>query len=255
MAVLPVLAACGGGGGGADPPPGPAAGGSIDSRTIASRSNGWTYRITIYLPPGDPASRASVPTIYLLDGESWFQDLVNIVVAAGARVIVVGIGSLATRGRDYVPPNTCTPLGGGHVAYFDFLRSELIPLIESSFGGDRTRRALLGHSHGGSFVYYALFAEASGAHTFHSYLASDTSIACMPATVDGWESAYAASNADLPVRLHVSHAGGAENAAFAQRIANRRYPRLSLKVLPLVGSHTGIIPVAFADALSFATAV
>jgi enterochelin esterase-like enzyme len=250
LAVTIVAADCGGGGGDA-----PAMEGSTDSKVVTSRINGFTYPLSIYLPPASAGNRASLPIVYALDGDWWFTQLVAIAEASHARVIVVAIGNNANRAHDYVPDNTCTPGGGGQAAYFDFVRSELIPFVEGNIGGDPKRRVLLGHSHGGSFVYYALFAEAAADHHFSAYLASDSSIGCMPAMADAWEAAYAAASADLPVRLHMSHTAiNNFDIAFAQRIRDRRYPHLVASEQAYNGTHTGIIPMAFADALGFAFA-
>lgn len=249
-ALLALVAACGGGGG-----PAPVMDGSIQTSTITSRVNGSTYPLSIYLPPASAGSRATLPVVYALDGDWWFNDLVTIAETRRARVIVVGIGNNALRARDYVPANTCTPGGGGQASYLEFIRTELTPFIEGTVGGDPARRALLGHSHGGSFVYYALFAQAPGAHHFSAYLASDSSLGCMPATGDGWDGAYAAAHSELPVRLHMSHTTiNNFDIAFAQRIRDRRYGRLAASEQSYAGTHTGIIPAAFADAIGFAFA-
>ena len=248
VAVI-VAAGCGGGSDGTGME------GSTESRVIASRVNGSTYPLSIYLPPASAGSRAALPIVYALDGDWWFQELVRIAQATRAGVIVVGIGNNANRANDYVPANTCTPGGGGNAAYLEFIRSELIPFIESSVGGNPARRALLGHSHGGSFVYYALFADAPGTHPFSAYLASDSSLGCMPGTAESWEAAYAAAYNELPVRLHMSHTTfNTYDIAFAQRIRDRRYGRLVATEQAYGGTHTGIIPAAFADALAFAFA-
>jgi enterochelin esterase-like enzyme len=253
IASLALAVVCGCGGGGGDS--GSTMQGSTESRSIASHVNGTTYPLSIYLPPASAGPRATLLVVYALDGDWWFQQLVTIAEATHARVIVVGIGNNANRAVDYVPTNTCTPGGGGNVAYLQFIRSELIPYIESTVGGDPTRRALLGHSHGGSFVYYALFAEAAAGHTFSAYLASDSSIGCMPATADEWEAAYATANTELPVRLHMSHTTiNNFDVAFDQRIRDRHYGHLVASEQAYVGTHTGIIPAAFADALGFAFA-
>ena len=162
--------------------------GTLQTRSLPARSNGTTYSLNIYLPPGIAAIRATVPVIYLLDGDSRFAAVVDIVERTQARVVIVGIGNEALRGRDYVPANICTPGGGGQGAYLDFIRLDLIPFVETTFGGDPQRRILLGHSHGGSFVLYALFNEAPAGRHFAAYLASDASIDCMSGTVYGWES-------------------------------------------------------------------
>lgn len=253
--VALVLVGCGGGGDeGTEPAPAAPMGGSVTSRSVTSAITGSSYPLSVYLPPASAGSRATLPVVYALDGDWWFQELVSIAESTRSRVIIIGIGNNALRVRDYVPANTCNPGGGGNVAFLSFIRLELIPFVEGSIGGDAARRVLIGHSYGGTFVLYALFAQAPGAHAFHSYLASDSSISCMPEAVNAWESAYAAAYTSLPVRVHISHAGGAPNVEFAQRLASRRYNGLLLKEQGYAGTHTGIIPAAFRDAVLFALA-
>ncbi len=247
-------AAAGCGGGGSSGTGTPAMAGSVQTRTISSSSNGTTYPLSVYLPPGTVAIRPNLPTVYLLDGESRFQTMVDIVEAMHAQVIVVGIGNEAMRARDYVPANICTSGGGGQAAFLSFIRLELIPFVEASFGADPLRRILLGHSHGGSFVLYALFNEAPADRSFSAYLSSDASIDCMSATVYGWESAYAAANTALPVRLHVSYSANTGIVAFVQQVQSRHYSGLSVVLQVYAGGHIGMIPAAFSDALAFAIA-
>lgn len=76
----------------------------------------------------------------------------------------------------------------------------------------------------------------------------------MSATVHGWESAYAAANTALPVRLHVSYAANLGNVAFAQQVQGRRYTGLTLAAQFYAGGHIGMIPLAFTEALAFALA-
>jgi len=251
LALLGSVSGCGGGAGTATP-----MAGSTQTRGLTAGSNGTAYPLYIYLPPGSEASRATMPVVYLLDGESRFQALVDIVEAAKMRVAIVGIGNEAQRSRDYVPPNACTTGGGGQVAFLDFICLQLIPFIETTFGADPLRRILLGHSHGGSFVLYALFNEVAADRHFSAYLASDASIGCMNDTVYGWESAYAAANTALAVRLHVAYAyaGNVANGPFAAQVQARQYTGLVLAAPAYGGSHVGMIPQAFADAMVFALA-
>jgi hypothetical protein len=238
-----VGAGCGGGGG-----PGAAAptmAGSTQTRAISAQSNGTSYPLSIYLPPATAAIRTNLPTVYLLDGESRFQTLVDIVEAMHAQVMIVAIGNEALRARDYVPANICTPGVG----------TELVPFVEATFPSDPKRRILLGHSHGGSFVLYALFNEVPASRLFASYLASDSSIDCMSGTVFGWESAYAAANTALAVRLHVSYAANvAGNINFVEQVQSHHYTGLALVSQIYGGGHIGMIPAAFTDALTFALA-
>ena len=252
LALLGVaLAGCGGGGsdGAAS-----SLAGTVQATSLPARSNATVYPLNIYLPPDLAAIRASVPVIYLLDGDSRFPAAVDVVERTQARVVVVGIANEAMRNRDYVPPNSCTPGGGGEGAYLDFIRSDLIPFIESSFGGDPQRRILLGHSHGGSFVLYALFNEAPARRLFASYLAADSSIDCMSGTVYGWESDYHAANPSLAVRLHISYSANTANQAFAQQVQGRAYTGLAMAAQFYSGGHIGMIPAAFSDAIAFALA-
>lgn len=247
-----VTAGCGGGGSGTAAP---TMAGSVQTGTISSRSNSTSYPLNIYLPPGSAASRATASTVYLLDGESRFQAVVDVVEAMHAQVIIVGIGNEMLRGRDYVPPNTCTPGGGGEALFLDFIRLDLVPFMETAFGGDPQRRILLGHSHGGSFVIYALFNEPPASRLFFAYLAADSSIDCMSGTVFGWEAAYAAANTALSVRLHASYAANLNgNVNLVQQIQSRHYSGLTLGSGFYAGGHIGMIPAAFSDALAFALA-
>jgi len=254
VALLGVLTAgCGGGGGSSGTAP--AMAGSTQTRTVSSLSNGTDYPLYIYLPPNSVAIRANLPTVYLLDGESRFQTLVDIVEAMHAQVMIVAIGNEALRARDYVPANICTPGGGGEAAFLQLIRTDLVPFVEATFASDPQRRILLGHSHGGSFVLYALFNEVPASRLFASYLASDSSIDCMSGTVFGWESAYAAANTALPVRLHVSYSANVSgNVTLVQQVQSHHYTGLTLVSQLYGGGHIGMIPAAFTDALIFALA-
>ena len=244
------LSGCGGGGSDAES----SEHGTILSRSIVATSNGTTYPLNIYLPPNIAAIRNSVPVVYLLDGQSRFSALVDVAERSPSDFVIVGIGNEALRNRDYVPVNICTSSGGGQGAYLDFIRADLIPFVETTFGGDPQRRILLGHSHGGSFVLYALFSEAPAGRHFAAYLASDASIDCMSATVYGWESAYAAANPSLAVRLHISYSANTANTAFAQQVQGRGYAGLAMAAKFYAGGHIGMIPLAFSEAIAFALA-
>lgn len=251
-----LLAGCGGGGGSSGDAPG-AMEGTRDTRVLRSRHTGTEYPLSIYLPPASAGPRSGLPVVYVLDGDSWFESLVGIVEFSRTRLIIVGIGSAGRRNVDFVPPNSCTQDGGGQGAYLNFLRQELLPWVESSVGGSPGQRLLFGHSHGGSFVYHALFAEAPGQHSFKAYLASDASISCLPGAAQAWEQTYAAAHRELPVRLHVSYASSGNhdvNLAYAQLIASRRHQGLAMVSQAYTGTHSGIVPQVLVDAIGFAIA-
>lgn len=229
--------------------------GTREVSTISSRITKSDYPLSIYLPPASAGPRKNLPVVYVLDGESWFETLVSIVESTRNRIIIVAINSSGQRSRDFVPPNACTPDGGGHALYFDFLRQELLPFVERAIGGDPVQRVLFGHSHGGSFVLYAMFSEPPGTETFKAYLASDSSVSCMPAIATGWEQNYASAYRELPVRLHISYAtlgNYASNLAYANVIAQRNYENITFKAQAYTGSHNGIVQQVLADAIKFA---
>lgn len=251
------LSGCGGGSGGSAPDPNAPPLGSRQAQTIRSRFTGTTYPLGIYLPPASAGPRGSLPAIYMLDGESWFETMSNLFDVARTPAMLVAIHGAGMRNRDYVPGSTCTAGGGGHAEYFDFLRQELQPMIEGSIGGDPLQRVLFGHSHGGSFVLYAMYAQGPGAHAFRSYLSVDASVGCLGNLVYDWDAAYAAAHAELPVRLHLSSASGGNASsvtAFSQIIERRRYARFALKSEAYAGTHNGIVPQAFSEGVAFALA-
>ncbi len=253
-----LLVGCGGGSGAESPgggDPAVSSQGTREVRTIGSALTGTSYPLSLYVPPTSAGPRGGMPVIYVLDGESWFETLAGIVESARLPIIVVGVGSAGQRNRDFVPANRCTGGGGGNAAYFDFLRRELLPYVQQTVGGDASRRALFGHSHGGSFVLYALFSEPAGSQVFSAYLPSDSSVSCMPDVAEAWEQAYAARYRDLPVRLHLSYASqgnAAANQAYADVIARRGYQRLTYQAQGYEGTHGGIVPRVLADVVGFA---
>ncbi len=248
------LSGCGGGSSGDDANP---MEGTRETRIITSRITGNSYPLSIYLPPASAGPRAGLPVLYMLDGESWFETAVNIAESTHRRIIIVGIQTAGQRSRDFVLANSCTANGGGQAAYFDFIRQELFPYVEGAIGGNPGERALFGHSHGGSFVFYALFSEAPGGKSFNAYLASDASISCMTATAYGWEQGYAAAFRELPARLHISYATSGNfgpNLDYAATVGRSNYERLVLASQAYSGTHGGIVPQVLTDGIGFAFA-
>jgi predicted alpha/beta superfamily hydrolase len=229
--------------------------GSTQYTAIASQNTTTSYPLSIYVPPASAGPRKGLPVIYALDGESWFQTLIGISESTHAPAIIVAIHTAGQRNRDFVPMGSCTSDGGGQAKYLDFIRQELIPYIESNIGGSPGERVLFGHSHGGSFVLYALFAEGQAKHSFKSYLASDSSVSCFRSTADQSEQAYASANSELPIRLQVSYATQGNyqsNLEYSQAIARRNYVGLNLFAKAYNGTHGGIVPDALAEGISFA---
>jgi predicted alpha/beta superfamily hydrolase len=147
-------------------------------RDLRAKANGIDYRLSISLPPGYATSKERYPVIYLLDSGYSFAIAHNVVEHLAERqhlpwAIVVGIGYGGPpqyrfhRTRDYTPTHTLkvTPgtehqapfqkHSGGGPKFRDFLRGELIPLIDRTYR-TTSERVLAGHSYGGLFGTWML---------------------------------------------------------------------------------------------------
>ena len=148
------------------------------TRELRAKSNGVDYRLYISLPPGYETSKARYPVIYLLDADYSFAIAHNVVEHLAERqhlpwAIVVGIAYggepqyRLNRTRDYTPTHTLevTPgtehqrpfqkHSGGGPKFRDFLRTELLPLIDRTYRTS-SERVLVGHSYGGLFGTWML---------------------------------------------------------------------------------------------------
>lgn len=155
----------------------------ITTFTITSEYTGSDYEIAVVLPE-DYNPEIKYETVYVLDGMSMYlnyKDIAGICADKSAEngkqnAIVVGIGGLEYRTRDFTPSQIEGYAdAGGSENYSKFLESELIPKIESDFSTDTTAgsRVIIGHSLGGLLTGY-LFTEHP--QLFKNYLTLSPSI-------------------------------------------------------------------------------
>ncbi|MFN8570981.1 MAG: alpha/beta hydrolase-fold protein [Gemmatimonadaceae bacterium] len=142
-----------------------------------------SYRDTTYLP-------RAYPVLYLLDGDAHFHSVTGLLQILGTGVngtfvvpemIVVAIPN-TNRMRDMTPThatrgpdNSPTPAfgaSGGMTNFLGFIKTELIPHIDSAY---RTApyRVFVGHSLGGITTIQALYTIPE---TFNAYVAIDPSL-------------------------------------------------------------------------------
>lgn len=189
------------------------------------------YLVSVALPYGyeeNPDRR--YPTIYVMDGHWYFGMVVDMVRIMNTPVpfcnelpdaIIVGVGYPngstlidkrneigQRRMRDFSPlkdqgleewhwntfPASKNQHSGGANAFLEFLKGELIPLIESSYRADPSNRCLLGHSLGGLFALHTVY---SFPELFQKYVVAS------PALFED-RSWFQAQDALLPVRMHLS---------------------------------------------------
>ena len=166
------------------PAPRPVSIGVIDSvwsPTLKEYRRYWvytppSYRQSVYLP-------RAYPVVYLLDGDAHFHSVSGLLQILGTGVngtyvvpemIVVAIPN-TDRTRDLTPTHDTVPAfrtSGGGPNFLKFMKSELIPHIDSAY---RTEpyRLLIGHSFGGITAISALYTIPE---TFNAYIAIDPSL-------------------------------------------------------------------------------
>ncbi len=178
--------------------------------------------IVVSLPPGYVQGDTRYPVIYLLDGPSNLNHTTasKDVLARSNRMpqmIIVGIGNTDRR-RDMTPSRVeQVPTSGGADAFLSFIKTELIPHIESNY---RTQpyRVLIGHSFGGLFAIHTMIHQPD---TFDAYLMiSPTLLWDNSAPIEGM-STFLDENPDYRGSLYVTMAneGGAMQADFERFVA------------------------------------
>mgnify|MGYP001062781890 CR=1 FL=1 len=149
---------------------------------ITSKINGVTYPINIAYPGSYFYSEKKFPVVYMLDAYSSFgivTEMSRLLAFSNElpEVIIVGISSeggskefIYNRARDFTPSRIdpqllpdevklMTPTSGGADKFLNFIKSELIPFVESKFRCMDDDRTLVGHSYGGLFSFYTLFTQ------------------------------------------------------------------------------------------------
>ncbi len=131
------------------------------------------------------------PVVYHLDANA-YADHIGASVQKHSRKksygepLVVGIGYRdayvmdSLRNRDYLFPQALAqdsfPVSGGGEKFYDFIKDELIPRIESQYRTDTVNRTLMGHSFGGYFGLYALLRGLKQGFVFHNYVVASPSL-------------------------------------------------------------------------------
>lgn len=127
---------------------------------LQSADNGATYHIKVALPVNYNPGVAKYASIYVLDGEENFDFVSNQCEKisenlAVENVVVVSIGYGNDRSIDYTPTEVSSVTGGAP-QFLNFIKTQLIPVIEEHINVDTSRssRTILGHSYGGLFGAY-----------------------------------------------------------------------------------------------------
>lgn len=145
--------------------------------------------IWIHIPEAAKNKTKEYPIIFLLDAEVNFDATKSILdrlskepsSTSADEAILVGIGNIWSRYRDYSPSRVDSSQGvdaatakttGGGEAFVSFIEKELLPYIEKKYFV-AANRTLIGHSMGGLITINILLKHP---HLFDNYIAIDPSM-------------------------------------------------------------------------------
>ncbi|MFF7293417.1 alpha/beta hydrolase-fold protein [Microbacterium sp. NPDC008134] len=242
-----------------------------DVQTWTTTSDaGRDYKISVALPANYDESGAAYRVLYVTDANAEFGIAVETARLNAPGTMVVGIGyddpgqgfaaSGVRRTLDLTPTEiTADVPTGGAPEFLDFLRSKLVPHIESEFHADPDDRALMGHSFGGLFATYALLHNDG---LFDRFVIASPSIWWDDRTILDMEAAYSDANDALDARVFLSVGELEETTSgfpmtsdmtnFARTLQSRAYDGLELGATVFPDeTHLSVIGAAFSRGLRF----
>jgi len=272
---------------------------ATELRQVRSKVMGKNFQVSIALPYAyvDDSIKfdlfdnplAAWPVVYMLDPNMYFgmiTDTVRVMALDGRTTdaIIVGIGYpeketpqesfrnvAALRVEDLTPMQSEKSekynrewlkrevKSGGGGQFLNFIKQELVPIIEKDYRTDPAKRILAGHSYGGLFTVFAMFQEPG---LFSNYIASSPSLNFAEKAMFTLESGYAKKHKSLPAKIYLS-AGELEEDAdttvltdmlrFAALLESRKYKGFSLtKQVFLDNNHCEVPAPAFQAGLKMA---
>lgn len=235
------------------------------------------YELFLYKPDITPPPEG-FPIIYVLDGNAYFHTVADIVSLQARRrektgvvpaiVCAVGYpGGLPFHPRrfwDYTPkkdslnmpkrPNGLPwPESGGAEDFLHTLEEIIKPFVEARFPVNRLEQTLFGHSLGGLFTVYALFAKPDA---YQNYMAISPSLWWNRPLMQGLEQDFLTESEVIAKRLFL--AVGSEEKEHIRQDAEDLYERLqdSGKIraafIETPGeNHISVVPTVLSKALRY----
>jgi len=240
---------------------------SSEVRTMKSTSTGRDYDLYIHFPSDYGKNTAKkYPVLYILDGQ-WDFKLMDSVLGGlvydkfGPEIILVGItysGENADynnlRAMDLTPTSVAQVKGSGDAPKFlKFLKTEVVPFIETNYLADPSRRMLQGSSYAGLFTLYAMLSDPE---FFAGYISASPAVSFDGGYVFKQEAEYARTHKALPVKLYLAVGEREDLAApvqeFMQALKSRKYQGLKLETRVIAGEgHASCKPELFNRGLKF----
>ncbi|CDF80275.1 putative carbohydrate esterase (CE1) [Formosa agariphila KMM 3901] len=212
--------------------------GATEEFIIQSNIINDSYPIYVYLPE-IYSNDSSNQLIIGLDGDTRFNTIANLIsdkTQSGSMPpsILISIGNNKNRNRDYTPTSYEHGTGGA-ANFYQFIKEELIPELESRYNIEPSNnKTLIGHSFGGLFTQYVM-AQNRQDNPFDKFIASGTSYWYDSGVIFEYEQNYANENIDLDVTFYNGMGtleGGVMLASFEEmneRVDNRNYQNFKHK--------------------------
>jgi predicted alpha/beta superfamily hydrolase len=258
-----------------------------------------TYRISISQPlalfktsnhswPFDNPLK-KYPVIYLTDANYFFGMVTEMTRAMSwcgstSDAIIVGIGypedanppeawrdAIVGRNYDFTPvvdEETDVEdskwlkrkvVTGGAPKFLQFIKQELIPVIEKEYPADPKKRVIAGHSLGGLFTAYALFTEPT---LFDTFLICSPSLYMHDRLIFKLEEQYAKRHKRLSTKVYLSVGELEEGSSdtmvgdlvhLAARLQSRKHKSLTLRKEIFTDlNHCDVVAPGFQSGLKFA---
>ncbi len=221
--------------------------------SLSSTMVGREYNLLVQFPRGYDDETKSFPVVFVLDAQ-WDFPLVQAIYGSQyydgfvPAFVIVGITwggenprHDSLRAADLTPTNARgVPQSGNAPKFLSFIKSELIPFVESKFRTTHDR-TLMGSSYGGLFTLYAMFQETG---IFKRYVLTSPAIGFDNGVIYDFEKDYAKKNSSLPVRLFMAHGeveGGVPGfEKWVEQLNGREYKGLQMQTRVLENTgHSG----------------
>lgn len=247
------------------------------SKRLVRTGEGRTYQLFTATPRNPPPS-GGYPVLYMLDGNAAFNALTVELLAGAPQLVLIGVGydtplrvDVDQRSLDYTPPVGAEPVRdpnrpgrmiGGADRFLNALAGELRDEAERGVDVNPDRRAIWGHSYGGLFSLYTLFARPDA---FARYCAVSPSVSWHEERLLAFEQAPARlkSAKDVLIALGDSERRGGDNRPPAgpsprtmelvERLRSKPEIKLQSHVLKGLG-HGATMAASLPLALPFAAA-
>ncbi|WP_298893289.1 alpha/beta hydrolase-fold protein [uncultured Psychroserpens sp.] len=182
----------------------------VDIINIHSNIVNEDYVLYVYLPPSYENSSNDFPVLYQLDGDFTVELTIENAESLSSieEFIIVGIDYLGNnkRERDFTPTyQEDFHDSGGADAFYDFLKTELIPYINSNYRVDSNfGNTLKGHSLGGLFATTALLKHNQNPNVFKNYIIESPSLWWDNGLMLSEEQEFSEANTSLDTKIYVS---------------------------------------------------